>query len=502
MNERIVPGTLAVSSVTRSRAVFTGENGEFRSLVTRGALLEIVTFGFYRFWLATNMRRHLWSNSSVAGDALEYTGTGRELLIGFLFALTILVPIYLVYFVIGIEAERWQAFAGVPFGLLYYGFWQFAVYRARRYRLTRTLWRGVRFWMTGSGTAYALRAFGWTLLTVVTLGLAYPWRAAALERYKMGHTFYGDLPGRFEGEGWDFFKRGWWLWLLVLGLIAGLGGILAVSISMAPAMTHALSWPQLQFSTHGQGFGTFSDPNSRAQAGYSPPQRFSPPQRPLVLPPQAGPPQRPLVLPPQARPPKAQQGSTKPRPNPKEHVVPIPEPLRPFWVLLIITSLLAIPFIYPAFKATEWKWWAQGLRFGDLRFDSDLARKALIGNFWKTIGVSLLVLIAVSVAIGVVGGVGYWALGALGMDIPRSGKKMAGAHLQPVLVAFSGVSYLASMLAVGVVLRIYLGQRIWKLVVASISIENLAAAEHVVARGEAASALGEGLADSLDVAGF
>ncbi len=110
---------------------------EFRRLVTRGALLELVTFGFYRFWLATNIRRHLWSNSSVASDALEYTGTGRELLIGFLFALAILVPIYLIYFVIGIEAERWKAFASVPLFLFFYGFGQFAVYRARRYRLDR-----------------------------------------------------------------------------------------------------------------------------------------------------------------------------------------------------------------------------------------------------------------------------------------------------------------------------------------------------------------------------
>jgi len=41
-----------------------------------------------------------------------------------------------------------------------------------------------------------------------------PWRTAALERYKMRHSYYGDLQGSFEGTGWEFFKRGWWLWLL------------------------------------------------------------------------------------------------------------------------------------------------------------------------------------------------------------------------------------------------------------------------------------------------
>ena len=41
----------------------------------------LVTLGIYRFWLNTDMRRFLWSNTEVAGHGLEYTGTARELLI-------------------------------------------------------------------------------------------------------------------------------------------------------------------------------------------------------------------------------------------------------------------------------------------------------------------------------------------------------------------------------------------------------------------------------------
>ena len=179
--------------------MFTGDRGEFRRLVTRGAGLELITVGFYRFWLATDIRRHLWSNTIIDGDAAEYTGRGRELLIGFLFALAILVPIYLAYFLIGLEVERFKAFASIPLFLFFYLFGQFAIYRARRYRLTRTVWRGVRFWMDGSGWAYAMRAGLWGLLSLITLGLALPWREAALERYKMRHCYYGDLQGSFEG---------------------------------------------------------------------------------------------------------------------------------------------------------------------------------------------------------------------------------------------------------------------------------------------------------------
>ena len=101
----------------------------------------------------------------------------------------------------------------MPLGLLYYVFMQFAIYRARRYRLTRTVWRGVRFSMTGSGLNYAWRVGLWSLLVSVSLGLALPWRQAALERFKMRYTAYGHLRGRFDGTGGQLFRRGWGLWL-------------------------------------------------------------------------------------------------------------------------------------------------------------------------------------------------------------------------------------------------------------------------------------------------
>jgi len=94
MNQLIAPQP----ATPASRIAFAGRRSDFRRLVMRGTMLELVTVGFYRFWLATDMRRHLWSSTSVEGDAPEYTGTAKELLIGFLFALAILLPIYLIYF--------------------------------------------------------------------------------------------------------------------------------------------------------------------------------------------------------------------------------------------------------------------------------------------------------------------------------------------------------------------------------------------------------------------
>jgi hypothetical protein len=124
-----------LESPTAPGLMFSGPRRDFLGLVARGAALELITVGFYRFWLATDIRRHLWTNTQVDGDAAEYTGRGKELLVGFLFALAIMVPIYVGYFLIGIEVERLKALASIPLFVFFYVFGQFAIYRARRYRL-------------------------------------------------------------------------------------------------------------------------------------------------------------------------------------------------------------------------------------------------------------------------------------------------------------------------------------------------------------------------------
>jgi uncharacterized membrane protein YjgN (DUF898 family) len=374
---------------------FSGDRGEYRRLVTRSAGLELITVGFYRFWLATDIRRHLWSNTLIDGDAAEYTGRGRELLIGFLFALAILVPIYLAYFLVGLEVERFKAFASFPLFLFFYLFGQFAIFRARRYRLTRTVWRGVRFWMDGSGWAYAMRAGLWALLSVITLGLALPWREAALERYKMRHCYYGDLQGSFEGSGWEFFQRGWWLWLLA--------AISAVAFSLTKFL--------------------------------------------------------------------------------------------PFAPLLVV---VAAPFIYAAFKATEWRWWISGIRFGGVRLESSLLRGALIGLYWKAIGWFLLIAALF---------VGY-LFGGAALIASMSGKPIAKfftpANLQGSvsMIVLAMIGYLALILALNVVLRVYLLRDVWVKILASTNVHGIEAAANVAAKGDLASALGEGFADGLDVVGF
>lgn len=183
-----------------SGVTFTGSRWELAGLMLRGFLLMVPTLGIYRFWQQTDRRRFYWQNTVIAGEPLEYTGTAAQLLVGFLLALLLFVPIYVGLFVLSTQPLNifWIGY-GVVLSLLWF-LGGYATYRGRDFRLSRTLWRGIRFNQKGSAWIYALRSFGWSLLMIVTLGLIFPWMAASLWRYRYRHTWYGDRNFTFEGK--------------------------------------------------------------------------------------------------------------------------------------------------------------------------------------------------------------------------------------------------------------------------------------------------------------
>lgn len=235
VREAVAPAAAADPIRSLGNVRFLGSEGAYWRLLIRGAVLLLFTLGIYRFWLATDMRRFLWGNSEIAGDHLEYTGTAIELLVGFLIAIAILLPLNVLFFLAALDLGLIGQLSGVMAFMALALLGQFAIYRARRYRLSRTVYRGVRFYQTGSAWAYAFFAMLWWTLIFLTLGLAYPWAQASLERFKMRHTYYGNLPGYFEGSAPALFLRGFPLWLLVVGpFVAGMA-----------AAIEAIDWPAL-----------------------------------------------------------------------------------------------------------------------------------------------------------------------------------------------------------------------------------------------------------------
>src|SRR5215468_12762383 len=92
---------------------FIGPEWAYWQLRIKGAVLLLVTLGIYRFWLLTDVRRFLWSNTEIAGEPLEYTGTALELVLGFLVAIAILIPIYAGFFLAALDLGLLAKLSGV-----------------------------------------------------------------------------------------------------------------------------------------------------------------------------------------------------------------------------------------------------------------------------------------------------------------------------------------------------------------------------------------------------
>jgi len=212
--------------ISRVPAKFTGTRAELFWRLVRGYLLMVPTLGLYRFWVTTMKRQFYWHNTSIDGDALEYTGTPLQLLIGFLIALAVFLPLYIVFFYLSTQVGTVVVVGYAVVAALFWFLFGYASYRGRDFRLSRTLWRGIRFDQKGNAWAYATRQFLWSLLVVATLGLAYPFMSADLWRYRYSNTWYGDRQFSFTGSWRTIagpFYRAYATLAILVGAAVGVG---------------------------------------------------------------------------------------------------------------------------------------------------------------------------------------------------------------------------------------------------------------------------------------
>ena len=394
---------------------FVGSGNVFWRLLARGAVLLMFTLGLYRFWLTTDVRQFLWANTELDGESFEYTGTARELLLGFLIAIAVLVPLYAVFFMIALAyGDPLSSLSGF---LVLTVLGPYAVYRARRYRLTRTIYRGVRFHQSGSAWRYALCSLLWWSLTFLSLGLAYPFAQAQLERFKMRNTYFGNLPGRFEGSGARLLLRGILLWALAvvpvtLGLVASVLALNESAFKPAAAGGDLASWLEA---------------SGLAAAAV-------------------------------------------------------------FAALTLIWLILCIAILYPVFQTIVLRWWVSGLRFGEVTVQSRLRVSQVFALYARFVGYALLfTLIAGTVVLS----------GAAILQNVMQGTDSLAGEIVNTLAAL--MAYVAIALGYSTIYQATVKLGLWRSVIESMTVGDLAVLNKVIGEGQPASPFGEGLADALNV---
>jgi uncharacterized membrane protein YjgN (DUF898 family) len=226
---RIVPADDSAVAMTRIMHVpaisWVHPPEGFLGLSLLNGVLRILTLGVYHFWGKTEVRQRIWSAVRIDGEPLDYRGTGAELFRGFLIVFfLILLPMLAMGFAGALllspsNSGRWLfevGFYTLPLALTGIG-----IHRARRYRLSRTRWRGIRGGQAGRSWRFAW-LYLWTILLIpITLGWIVPWRTVRLQKALFDDTCFGDKAFTFSGRAGLLYRRFWLVWLSAIILFIG-----------------------------------------------------------------------------------------------------------------------------------------------------------------------------------------------------------------------------------------------------------------------------------------
>ena len=191
---------------------FEGTWQEFAPIAFTNLLLTIVTLGIYRFWATSRERRYLWSRSRFIDERLEWSGTGKELFLGFMIVLVLFVlPFFLI--TQGAQALALQGYelAAIGLSLLSFLFIFYlmgvARFRALRYRLSRTRWHGIRGGSDDQGLGFGVSYMWKTFLGYLVAGLLIPWSMTSLWNERWSKMSFGPFQFHSHADAGTVFPR-------------------------------------------------------------------------------------------------------------------------------------------------------------------------------------------------------------------------------------------------------------------------------------------------------
>jgi uncharacterized membrane protein YjgN (DUF898 family) len=193
---------------------YRGDGLELGLIMLKNAMLAIVTLGIYQFWGRTRTRRYIWSQSEFDGHRLNFTGTGEELFIGALK----LFGCYIVYAILGALIQKlggqtlffiWSLASSAIFSAAF----AILILFSARYRLSRTIYRGVRFNVcTNDLKPVFLLSLKGAFFTLLTLGLYFPIYMNKLHGEIINRSSFGSLKFKYSGRDLEAFQ----IWIKAL----------------------------------------------------------------------------------------------------------------------------------------------------------------------------------------------------------------------------------------------------------------------------------------------
>lgn len=197
---------------------YMGKGTTLSGIYVKTILLSIFTLGVYNFWGKIKVRKYLYSQSEFLGDKFTFTGTGKELFYGWLRASAVLMIIFGIPRLLAMYVNDYLIYSS----LLFLPFIApVALVGTRRYRLSRTFWRGIQFSFRGSLKEGLLLYLKGTLLSIATLGIYTPFFYVTRQAFWRNNTWFGNSSFRYDPNDREIFGtyiKGMLLVLLTFGI--------------------------------------------------------------------------------------------------------------------------------------------------------------------------------------------------------------------------------------------------------------------------------------------
>lgn len=217
----VAPGAGGETPSTDVTFSYHGNDTDLFVLTLKNLLFKMLTLGVYHFWGKTRVRQYIWSQSALNGERLEYTGLVRELVIGYMLAMVLVGPLLGGWNWImsdpGNFTQPWFGVTVLVFPILVLYLTGIAQFSSRRYMLSRSRWRGIRFALSGSALIFGLKFLALTYLAFLSMGLLSPFTRNWINQHLLNRTWFGSMRFNYNAESFPLFMR----WLVFLGISFG-----------------------------------------------------------------------------------------------------------------------------------------------------------------------------------------------------------------------------------------------------------------------------------------
>ena len=163
---------------------FHGKGLEYFQIWIVNLFLSIATLGIYSAWAKVRNARYFYSHTRVDGHALRYLAEPLQILKGRIVGALLFGGFYVVG-TAGAEAlllSLLALFVAAPF----------LICLSMRFQMRMTAYRNVRFAFVGRYGGALIAYVLCPLLSLLTLGLAYPWTRKKMDEFLHDNIRYGD----------------------------------------------------------------------------------------------------------------------------------------------------------------------------------------------------------------------------------------------------------------------------------------------------------------------